>query len=750
MSVRPKRLLAKSSETPDAPHGAELLRGHTAYVVEAAKQLLTHRADDALRALGLSESLRARLERWVLAAAFVHDLGKCSAHFQETVRRRRDVAQLVRHEACSLYLTWPGQPLGDWLAPAFENERDHRFAVIAAAGHHRKFWHRAIAHKDDGAGTTLTLWTSHEDFRSTLELGAKALSLLEPPTLSDITLEHRRSSAVEAFFQRCEDEVEDLAPTDEERALLAVAKALVLDADVAGSALPRAAEKPGWIRVVLERPRDPADLEALVEQRLGGHALRPFQLEVAGSTAPVALVRAGCGTGKTVAAYAWAARSHPGRTLWVTYPTTGTATEGFRDYIFEASVRGRLEHGRSEVDIEIFGLHELNDATQDDLSDALRDTDRLDALRAWDMDVVACTVDTVLGLMQNQRKGLYAFPSLVRSAVVFDEVHAYDDELFGALLRFLANLPGVPTLLMTASLPDAHLRALDRVVQQAHGRPLHVIEGPEDLETLPRYRRVHGDPWAHVHEALKQNGKILWVSNTVDRCIAVGDRALAAPTLIYHSRFRYEDRVARHGAVISAFKGSKPALASTTQVAEMSLDLSADLLVTDLAPIPALIQRLGRLNRRSRPDDPKPVAPFVVIEPERALPYSDRELAEARAWLERLGDRPLSQRDLIEAWTTSALEAPPPAPSAWLDGVFCTEPAAVRGASPGVTVILEEDQPRVTAKPSFGPRLAVPMGPPPRAFRWRTWPRAARIYPVAPAGTIHYDPQRGAQWRAPA
>ena len=41
-----------------------------------------------------------------------------------------------------------------------------------------------------------------------------------------------------------------------------------------------------------------------------------------------------------------------------------------------------------------------------------------------------------------------------------------------------------------------------------------------------------------------------------------------------------------------------------SQVAEMSLDLSADLLVTDLAPAPALIQRLGRLNRRAEDGDP--------------------------------------------------------------------------------------------------------------------------------------------------
>ena len=75
------------------------------------------------------------------------------------------------------------------------------------------------------------------------------------------------------------------------------------------------------------------------------------------------------------------------------------------------------------------------------------------------------------------------------------------------------------------------------------------------------------------------------------------DRFADVAPLVYHSRFRYCDRVRQHGAVIDAFRGNAPALAICSQVAEMSLDLSASLLVTDLAPVPALIQRLGRLNR---------------------------------------------------------------------------------------------------------------------------------------------------------
>ena len=83
---------------------------------------------------------------------------------------------------------------------------------------------------------------------------------------------------------------------------------------------------------------------------------------------------------------------------------------------------------------------------------------------------------------------------------------------------------------------------------------------------------------------------------------------------------------------------SKGAILVATQVAEMSLDLSADLLVTDIAPIPSLIQRLGRLNRRSTPErplSPKPafVCPLPEGEPNASLPYDKEDLMTALQWI---------------------------------------------------------------------------------------------------------------------
>ena len=116
---------------------------------------------------------------------------------------------------------------------------------------------------------------------------------------------------------------------------------------------------------------------------------------------------------------------------------------------------------------------------------------------------------------------------------------------------------------------------------------------------------------------------MLWVCNTVKRVMDVADRTSDCNPLIYHSRFKYEDRVQRHKAVIDAFdpKHAGSALAICSQVAEMSLDLKGcTLLITDICPVPAVIQRLGRLNRQARVGDM--TRPFVMIETDNHLPYT--------------------------------------------------------------------------------------------------------------------------------
>lgn len=736
-----KRLLAKSSGTPDTPRGAETLSGHTANVMAAAEALLDETADAQLHAVGLPPAIwQDRFRHTVLLAAFCHDLGKANDQFQAMVRGKRENQQAIRHEALSLLIVQE-TALHGWLTTALRNDEALNFVLWAASGHHRKF---PPSQPAPGTGIRLMLFLGHKDFQRTLTVGAKWLGLGEPPQLKDdlwalvgiTSLSHRLMQLERAalvYWASCGSEL---------RRFLAGVKACLIAADVAGSALPKEGEKITlWIKDAFQRRPTPEQLEKIVADKLQGMPPRPFQAALGNTTTRIVLAQAGCGSGKTVGAYLWAARRAPGKRLFFSYPTTGTATEGFRDYLIDPTLDAQLVHGRATVDLDLLGI--------DDDGEQI---DPLAALDAWSTCITSCTVDTVLGLTQNHRRGLYAWPALADAAFVFDEVHAYDDRLFAALLRFLTNCRGVPCLLMTASLPTARRAALEKALR-AQGEMIETINGPTDLENLPRYQRLlSDDPWEAVQQTLANNGKVLWVVNTVDRAFTIAEAAeqRGLPCLVYHSRFRYEDRVRQHGRVIAAFRTEAPVLTVATQVAEISLDLSADLLVTDLAPIAALIQRLGRLNRRATPANPIPPKPFIIVEPQTEAPYKNQDdpfpFVPAHAWLERLGLAALSQADLARAWVDLDKERPlEPLESAWLDGGFSTSPRPLRESDPGLTVLLEEDA-RTVEKGLVDPvRVRIPMTPP-KGQDSQTW-RQVAFARVPPADRISYDSERGARWK---
>lgn len=772
------RLLAKSLRPGEPWRDSMALPGHLADVHTAAGHVLDATGDEQLRALGLDpEAFRERFRRIVLLAAAVHDLGKANNHFQGMIYGTRDVRnqpQGLRHEWVSLLLL---QTLRNWLLPAVSgSELDFAIVEWAVAGHHPGYDH-ASPPKDcpGGCGPTLELLSGHADFQNAVAWIGSKFNLSAAPEVSKPKRNLCRPDSVFdeiAKWSRAEQRRWELLKRSPDARLVAAVKNCLIAADIAGSALPKVhpddPERWRWITTSFAAKPEPGDLEAVINLRLekskqqggsveDGEARKRFQDAVAASR-EVTYLKAGCGSGKTLAAYRWAAANYPTHRLYFCYPTTGTATEGFKDYLFEPEgeldgIGAKLFHSRSDVDFEII-LTAGNDIKSGDADLAAG----LESLEAWATPIVACTVDTVLGVMQNNKRGLFAWPALAQSAFVFDEIHAYDDPLFGALLRFLRDLPGLPVLLMTASLPVAREEALRGVLERL-GRPFQPIPGPAELEERPRYKKAvvaDNDPLPLVRETLASGGKVLWVCNTVGRVMEAANRAQDSEPLIYHSRFKYQDRVARHRAVIDAFdprKNPGKALAICSQVAEMSLDLSADLLVTDLAPVPALIQRLGRLNRRAKAGDS--TKPFVVVEVEADTyaPYLQGGQPDpanwpeaSRDWLNRLSNGDISQRQLAVAWEQAATEEALPGNSAWLDGGPVTEVKPLRQASEGTTVLMEQDQPKVKAKPKDLARLLLPM-PAPRGLSWQGWEKERGLL-VAPSGSIAYDPMRGAEWNA--
>ena len=770
---------------------SRLVTGHIGAVLKSAQIILDLIGDRILNQLGIIEPEPNYFRNTVLLGAFLHDWGKASEHFQEMLylksefitksqdervkefKRKlsrawqsHDKKQMLRHEVISGILARE-KSLKEWLESC-ENA-NLMMAIFAAMAHHLKIGlgkdHKPngeIAEILNGTGDQLRIYTQHQDFRRVLRMGRKYLDLPEPP--DNLPKENwtrdELEEAIAALKKACIDFSRSLDPSQQQ--FLAAVKATVIAADLAGSALPNAEKDfKEWIEQVFDLTLSETELQELIHQRLGNHPLRPFQQDIANTTARVTIVKAGCGTGKTIGAYAWAQKWAINRKLFFCYPTTGTASQGYLDYAAETEIESRLMHSRAAIDLEQILVSQEDDGAEEIDS-------RLEALAAWQAKLIVCTVDTVLGLIQNNRKPLFSFPAIAQGVFVFDEVHAFDEKLFGALLRFLETFRGAPILLM--SLSQEQESAICQVIENL-GETVNIIQGEQKLEVIPRYS-MHLETnlnqiWKQVENALKNNQKVLWVTNTVKDCISIYRQAenQCSDVFIYHSRYRYKDRLEKHKQVIEAFKSNHPCLAITTQVCEMSLDLSADLLISQVAPAYALIQRMGRLNRYVHEDELEniqlvsgKICPAIFYPKDNPAPYSKAEIETGLFLIEQLkSNLAISQQDLAEISTQMQGKQWLESASIWLDKTWETYPRPLREGGYTMTVVMERDLEAIkqaSDQRSKQNKIAFPKAMTQEIQRWtlpvrmmkeyKTWKRWKFYYRV-PDQCINYSEITGGE-----
>ena len=283
---------------------------------------------------------------------------------------------------------------------------------------------------------------------------------------------------------------------------------------------------------------------------------------------------------------------------------------------------------------------------------------------------------------------------------------------------------------------------------------MEIIEGAKELELLPRYRfHLSDNPdWERVTQELEKTyalpngehicGKVLWVCNQVSTAMTVykdaKQRGLNA--VLYHSRYRYQDRVDHHRAVIAAFKGNKPVIAIATQVAEMSLDLSATLLVSQIANPAGLIQRLGRLNRRYIG---RSLDAIFYPDPKVRFPYSQEDLDSGRTMLETFTDE-VSQVALAEWLERSPQQGKPDKETVLFNEIkkWQAYPAPCREAGHTVTALLEQDKQIVDKLPAkVLPKYTIPLLSTKKVQKWE---RHRKGYPIAPSREWAYSTELGA------
>jgi CRISPR-associated endonuclease/helicase Cas3 len=273
------------------------------------------------------------------------------------------------------------------------------------------------------------------------------------------------------------------------------------------------------------------------------------------------------------------------------------------------------------------------------------DTPAEDLARSWFASpkralLEACGVGTVdqalLGVISVKHFFLRQF-GLAGKVVILDEVHSYDvytGSLITQLVRQLRDNKATVIILSATLTCDRRRELLGQAVEEP-------AEGAYPLvsclrQTLRQYpcpappRKVVQVRWREAEslakECLGQAERgycVLWICNTVARAQEVyrNLKSLAregGPMLgLLHSRFPLSEREKREEHWMKALgrEGPRPGgcILVATQVVEQSVDVDADLLITDLAPIDMLLQRMGRLWRHERKSRPA-TQPEVWIE----------------------------------------------------------------------------------------------------------------------------------------
>ena len=611
--------------------------------------------------------------RSVELAALLHDLGKANDGFQNRLRHKGE--QVLRHEHLSALLLW-SDPLRTWL---FGSDAIQPETVLAGvASHHLKASPRkdhfpeALSNRE-----IVRVFAECSDFRRIID-AASAILGVTPPDLNALDgvwdLDDKVYPLADRFLAHMAGFNRSLGTDEPANRLLLAVKAALVAADSAASACFREGlDIRQWLGVCFDSsPFASGEIRSkVIEPRIrdienrSGH---PFEWQdfqsAMDEVGPRALLIASCGAGKTLAAWRWIETQtlqRPVQRVLFLYPTRATATEGFRDYAsWAGGEEAALMHGTSAYDV--VGL--FNDGEDPRKGEDFTTSARLFALGYWPRRIFSATVDAFLAFMAQQYASLCMLPVLSESVVVIDEVHSFSPSMFKALEGFLKFFD-VPVLCMTATLPQDRLSTLTGSCNlQLYPDKQEQFQQLQTLANADRYRLAictHDETLGAIKDALREGRRVLWVANTVDRCqrnalvFERWCREKQIPRLCYHSRYRLKDRKRRHEDVIALFRNCQNdgALVTTTQVCQMSLDLDADLLVSEVAPMADLIQRMGRCNRSNPPRPIRTAGDVLIYPPPSAAPYKPADIDQTLAAVEGLaGSKVISQNTLSQALET--------------------------------------------------------------------------------------------------
>jgi len=237
--------------------------------------------------------------------------------------------------------------------------------------------------------------------------------------------------------------------------------------------------------------------------------------------------------------------------------------------------------------------------------------------------------------------------ALAGKVVILDEIHSYDlytGTLINKLITTLEAL-GCTVIVLSATLTKKRLNEINPLPDSGHNyKPSYpLISGRKEgrvFEPIPvtvsKSKKVvidfksGAEATEEAIEIAQNGGVVLWVCNTVDAAqkqyqTLVKRSENHFPIGLLHSRYPFWRREKLESEWMERLGKSSDkrcgSILVSTQIVEQSVDLDADLMVTEIAPTDMLLQRLGRLWRHERKQDERPVkaARLYIIKEEKSL-----------------------------------------------------------------------------------------------------------------------------------
>lgn len=219
------------------------------------------------------------------------------------------------------------------------------------------------------------------------------------------------------------------------------------------------------------------------------------------------------------------------------------------------------------------------------------------------------------------------FTCFATTRLVIDEVQTYDPRAAAIVVKFIewVSIMGGKFLLMTATLPkfiQEELNNLKKSNQLSFQTVNFYENNASSLKNFIKHRvqvigiqnkdeKTFELPDDEINKVLNyafEGKRVLVIANTIKFANYLYDKFRSnkyqIAVSIFHSRYTPQKREEIEKNLSVCFKNPKPSdenegkILVATQVVEASLDVDFDVLFTEIAPMDALVQRMGRINRR--------------------------------------------------------------------------------------------------------------------------------------------------------